>query len=160
LTIGTANVVTGGLIQAVLSWPLDGVIWALLAGLMNVMSVLVIVGVLYALFRRAVEHPKRLTYSRDATLILLMIGGLVTALFVSGIFEAARFGDQPGTFIANAPAVPLRSAGLSDQALEAGFVIGWWGHILLVSTFLCYLPGSQDLHIPTCVLYAYFRSLA
>ena len=31
-------------------------------------------------------HPKRLTYSRDATLILLMIGGLVTALFVSGIF--------------------------------------------------------------------------
>jgi hypothetical protein len=28
LTIGTANIVTGGLIETILSWPLDGLIWA------------------------------------------------------------------------------------------------------------------------------------
>ena len=27
LTIGTANVVTGGLVQAIIAWPLDGVLW-------------------------------------------------------------------------------------------------------------------------------------
>jgi Fe-S oxidoreductase len=160
LTIGTANVVTGGLLAAVLSLPFGGAIWAVLAGLMNVMSVLVIGSVLYALFRRSVEHPPRLTYSRDATLILLMIGGLVTALFVGGIFEAARYGDQPGAFIANALAVPLRSAGLSHQALEAGFILGWWTHIVLVSVFLCYLPGSKHLHIATSLFNVYFRKLA
>ena len=61
LTIGTANVVTGGVVAAVLSWPFGGAIWAAITALMNVVSVLVIVGVLYALFRRYVEHPPRLT---------------------------------------------------------------------------------------------------
>ena len=32
LTIGTANIVTGGLIQVVLSIPFDGVLWAAVAG--------------------------------------------------------------------------------------------------------------------------------
>ncbi len=160
LTAGTANAVTGGLVQAVLSWPLDGVLWAVVAALMNVVSVLVIAGVLYALFRRFVLRPVRLTYTRDATVILLMIGGLVTAEFLGGIFEAARYGDQSGAFIANALAGPIRTAGLSGGALEAGFGLGWWAHILLVSTFLCYLPGSKHLHIVTSLFNVYFRKLA
>ncbi len=32
LTIGTANVVTGGLVQAVISWPFDGLLWTLVVG--------------------------------------------------------------------------------------------------------------------------------
>jgi Fe-S oxidoreductase len=160
LTVGTANAVTGGFVQAIVAWPLDGIAWALITGLMNVVSVLVIAGVLYALYRRYVERPPRLTYSRDATLILLMIGGLVTAEFVAGILEAARFGDQPGAFIANALAGPVRSVGLSDAGLAATFAGAWWAHILLVSLFLCYLPFSKHLHIVTSLFNVYFRKLA
>ena len=32
LTIGTANVVPGGLVQAVISWPFDGLLWTLGVG--------------------------------------------------------------------------------------------------------------------------------
>ncbi len=32
LTIGTANIVTGGLVQAIISWPLDGVLWTAVVG--------------------------------------------------------------------------------------------------------------------------------
>ena len=43
LTIGTANVVTGGVIQAVLSAPFDGLLWALVLAMQNVVAVTVAV---------------------------------------------------------------------------------------------------------------------
>jgi len=160
LTVGTANAVTGGLVQAVLAWPLDGVLWAAITAVMNLVAVLVIAGVAYALWRRFIIHPKRLTYSWDANLILLLIGGLVTAVLVAAAFEAARFGDQPGGLVGNALAIPLRSIGLSDETLSIGFGIGWWAHIAIVSGFLCFLPFSKHLHIATSVFNVYFRKLA
>src|SRR5262245_62538864 len=77
LTIGTANIVTGGLIQAVLSIPLDGAIWTVISGMQNVVAVIVLLSILWAFERRLVSRPRRLTYNRDALVILSMIGGVV-----------------------------------------------------------------------------------
>src|SRR5262249_39231309 len=159
LTIGTANVVTGGLIQAIVGWPLDGVLWALIVALENLVAVLVIAGVLYALWRRYVTKPPRLPYSWDATLILLLIGGLVSAVLLAGVFESALYGDQPGAFVANALAIPVRALGLSADTLQAAMTFFWWSHIVLVSIFLCYLPFSKHLHIATSVFNVYLRKL-
>ena len=41
-------------------------------------------------------------------IILGMIGTLVAAEFVAGVFEVARYGDQAGAFIGNVLAAPLR----------------------------------------------------
>ena len=41
LTIGTANVVTGGLVQAIIAWPLDGVLWTAVSAMQNVVAVIV-----------------------------------------------------------------------------------------------------------------------
>ncbi len=38
LTIGTANIVTGGLIQAVISIPFDGVLWTAVSAMQNVVA--------------------------------------------------------------------------------------------------------------------------
>ncbi len=43
LTIGTANIVTGGLIQAVISIPLDGALWVAVTAMQNVVAVIVLV---------------------------------------------------------------------------------------------------------------------
>ena len=48
LTIGTANIVTGGLIQTVLSWPLDGAIWAAISAMQNIVAVIVLVSIAWA----------------------------------------------------------------------------------------------------------------
>ena len=42
LTIGTANIVTGGLIQTVLSIPFDGVLWTAVSAMQNVVAVIVL----------------------------------------------------------------------------------------------------------------------
>jgi Fe-S oxidoreductase len=157
LTIGTANVVTGGLPQAILSIPFGGALWAAVVALQDVVAVVVIVSVAWAFERRLISKPRRLTLNRDALWILVMIGGLVAAELLARIFEVARYGDQAGAFISNLAAVPLR--GVAPSALEAGFAIAWWLHIGLVSLFLVYLPSSKHLHIATSFFNIYFRKL-
>jgi len=158
LSIGTLNIVTGGLVEAVLSWPLDGALWAALTALANVAAVVVLLAVAFALWRRLVIKPARLSYSRDALLILAMIGGLVAAELLAEAFEAAAYGDQPGAFVAAALAVPLRSLGeAADQTL---FAVFWWAHIALVTAFLVYLPGSKHLHIASSFVNVFLRKLA
>jgi Fe-S oxidoreductase len=158
LTIGTANIVTGGLVQAIISWPLDGVLWTLVSAMQNAVAVIVLVAIAYAFFRRLVTKPARLTLSGSGLLILAMIGGVVGTELLAQAFEAASYGDIPGAFVANALAVPLRSLG--TQVTETAFALLWWAHIALVAAFLIYLPFSKHLHIATSFFNVYFRKLA
>jgi Fe-S oxidoreductase/nitrate reductase gamma subunit len=158
LAIGTADIATGGLIQVMLSWPLDGAVWVAVTALQNVFAVLVIAGVTYALWRRLVIKPARLTLSRGALLILGMIGALVLAELLALAFEAAIDGPIPGAFVSNAIAIPLES--LPPATLDRGFAVSWWAHIGLVAAFLVYLPGSKHLHIATSFPNVWLRKLA
>jgi Fe-S oxidoreductase len=157
LTIGTANAVTGGIIQTVLALPFDGLIWAAISGLQNVVALGVLGAIAWAFERRLVSRPERLTYSRDGLLILAMIGGLVAAELFAQVFEIAAYGEVPGAFIASILAVPLR--GLDHGLLAAAFGILWWAHKLIVAAFLLHLPGSKHLHIATSFFNIYFRKL-
>ncbi len=158
LTIGTADIVTGGLIQTVLSIPFDGLLWAAISAMQNVVAVIVLVSIAWAYYRRLVLKPPRLTLNRDALLILGMIGGVVATELFAQFFQVAAHGEIPGAFISNAVAVPLRN--LPQATLEAIFAILWWAHIALVAAFLCYLPFSKHLHIATAFPNIYFRKLA
>ncbi len=157
LTIGTANIVTGGLVQAVISIPFDGALWVAMTVMQNVVAVIVLLAIAWAFERRLIARPKRLTYTRDALIILAMIGGVVAAELLAQAAEAARYGDISGAFVANAIAVPLRSL---DPAILGGlFTLLWWSHIVLVAAFLVYLPFSKHLHIVTSFPNIYFRKL-
>jgi Fe-S oxidoreductase len=158
LTIGTANAVTGGLVQAVIAWPLGGVLWTVVSALGNVVAVAVLVAIGYALWRRLVTKPARLSLSADALVILGLIGGVVLAELLAQAFEAAAFGDVDGAFVANALAVPLRSVG--PDVASAAYAAFWWAHIAFVAAFLCYLPFSKHLHIATSFFNVFFRKLA
>ncbi len=158
LTIGTADIVTGGLIQTVLRAPFDGVLWVGISVMQNVVAVIVLVSIGWAYLRRLVTRPARLTFNRDALVILGMIGGVVATELLAQVFEVARFGEIGGAFVSNALGVQLR--GLAASTLEAAFVVLWWGHIGLVAAFLCYLPFSKHLHIATSFPNILFRKLA
>ena len=158
LTIGTADIVTGGIIQTVLSAPLDGVLWVAISAMQNVVAIVVLGSIAWAYVRRLVTRPARLTFNRDALVILGMIGGVVATELLAQVFEVARHGEIRGAFVSNALAVPLR--GLSPGTLEAVFAVLWWGHMALVAAFLCYLPFSKHLHIATSFPNILFRKLA
>jgi Fe-S oxidoreductase len=163
LTIGTANIVTGGLIQGILSIPFGGALWAGVLAMQNIVAVIVLLSILWAFWRRLVtRRPKRLTFNVDALVILGMIGGVVATELFAQVFEVARFGTQDGAFIANALGAPLTTSGtqgLDGATLETIFQVLWWAHIALVAAFLVYLPFSKHLHIATSFPNIYFRKL-
>ncbi len=158
LTIGTADIVTGGIIQSILTVPFDGLIWAAISAMQNVVAVITLVFIGWAFERRLISKPARLTYNRDALTILLMIGGVVGTELLAQAFEFAAFGDKPGAFIASALAIPLRI--LDGGLVAALFAILWWAHIAIVAAFLCFLPFSKHLHVATAFPNIYFRKLA
>ena len=158
LLIGNANAVTGGLLQAVVSWPLDGILWTLLIALQNIVAVGALVAVTYAFYRRLVSRPTRLLFTRTALIILLMITLVVSTELFAQAFEAARYGDIPGAFVANALAIPLRSLG--ESVTEAAFVTLWWGHVLVLSAFLIYIPFNKHFHVYTSFVNIWYRKLA
>ena len=149
LTFGTANIVTGGLIQAILSVPFDGVLWVAVTAMQNVVALVVLACVAWAIWRRLVVRPARLTLSRHAIDILLLIGAVVATEVAAQVFEVAAHGPLEGAFFSNAVGGAL--AGVDPTVLEALFGISWWAHILLVALFLCYLPFGKHLHIATAI---------
>ncbi|HEY4632531.1 MAG TPA: (Fe-S)-binding protein [Candidatus Limnocylindrales bacterium] len=158
LTIGTANIVTGGLIETVISIPFDGLLWTLVSAMQNVVAIIVLVSVGWALFRRLVTKPPRLTFNTDALVILSMIGGVVATELFAEAFEFAAYGDEPGAFVSAAIAGVLRLR-FPPETLEAGFALLWWAHIVLVAAFLAYLPFSKHLHIATSFPNIWYRKL-
>jgi nitrate reductase gamma subunit len=143
----------------VLSIPLDGALWTAISAMQNIVAVIVLVSIAWAFERRLISKPRRLTFNRDALIILSMIGGVVATELLAQAFEFAAYGDQPGAFVAAAIAVPLRAA-FSQQTLEVLFAVLWWAHIALVAAFLIYLPFSKHLHIATAFPNIWYRKLA
>ncbi len=158
LLIGNSNVVTGGLVQAVASWPLDGAIWAFLNGIQNAVAIGALLAAAYAFERRLVSKPARLNLNRTGLIILTMITGVVSTEFIAQAFESARYGEVPGAWAANAIGSAL--APLSPESLEAGFVGLWWLHIVLVSAFLIYIPFNKHFHVYVAFVNVWFRKLA
>src|SRR5918999_1341898 len=160
LTVGTADRVTFGLVHTVLGLPFDGWLWRLLLPVQNLLAVSVLGAVAYALFRRLVSRPRRLTLSRDGLTILLLIAGVVVTELLADAFRLGRFGDPdaPWSFVADGLGRGFGSV-LPAAAMEAGFGVMLWANVAIVSGFLVYLPRSKHLHIATAFFNTAFSRL-
>ena len=124
--------------------------------LQDAFSLGVIAAIAYAMFRRLVTKPRRLTMSTEALLILLLIFGLMVTDLAA---DAGRI------LLAPAPsdrwqfagrALVLGLAGLPNGAVQAIFHAAWWLHAVLLLGFLVYLPYSKHLHIMAAPLNVFF----
>jgi Fe-S oxidoreductase len=125
----------------------------------DVFSVLVIVAVGYAMFRRLVTRPRRLNLSTEANVILLLILGLMVTDLVA---DAGRIVLAPAPadhwqFAGQAAAHVL--AALPAAAVTAIFHAAWWLHAVTLLGFLVLLPYSKHLHILVSPLNVFFSPL-
>jgi Fe-S oxidoreductase len=127
------------------------------AFLVDVFAVLVLVGVLCALWIRKVQRPQRFDGSHlgEADLILALIATIATTLL---LWHATRITLGLNEWsAASAPVSDLVSHlfardGLT-RVLERAFV---WAHIVTILGFLAYLPRSKHLHIATAAFNVWF----
>jgi len=160
LLVTTGNYLTNGLVETVLAWPFDGVIWAAAVAVANLFVGLVFAAVLFAVFRRTVLRPARLALSRDAFIILVLILGVVgSELLGDAMRLVAVPGDPARDWALLAGPLSTSLASIGTGAAEAWFGILAWVHIVLVLGFGAYLPYSKHLHILVSEPNVYFRNL-
>jgi Fe-S oxidoreductase len=125
--------------------------------LVDVFAVLVLIGVVAAVAIRKIQRPKRFEGSHlgEADLILAMIAGIVTTLL---LWHASRIAlglnEWPASWSPVSDALSgLFGDGDVTKVLERVFV---WAHVLIILSFLAYLPHSKHLHIATAAFNVYF----
>jgi Fe-S oxidoreductase/nitrate reductase gamma subunit len=124
--------------------------------LQDAFSLGVIAAIGYAMFRRLVTKPRRLTLSIEGLFILLMILGLMVTDLVAdaGRIVLAPAPSDHWQFTGNALAGGL--AGLPRGVLDALFQLAWWCHAVLLLAFLVYLPYSKHLHVMAAPFNVFF----
>ncbi|HTI56226.1 MAG TPA: (Fe-S)-binding protein [Verrucomicrobiae bacterium] len=125
----------------------------------DVFSVLVIVAVGYAMFRRLVTRPRRLNLSTEANVILLLILGLMVTDLVAdaGRIVLAPAPSDHWQFAGQALAHALAS--LPVGSVTGIFHVAWWLHAATLLGFLVLLPYSKHLHILVSPLNVFFSPL-
>lgn len=156
----TGNYLTNGLVEAILAWPLGGVLWDVAILFANVFIGLVIVAVVYYTLRRVVVRPPKLALTRDAFVILGFIFLIVVTEWIGDAFVYVLQPDHHSrTWAILAGPLSLVLEPLGTAAAQVGYGLMAWAHILLVLGFGAYIPYSKHLHIITSEPNVYFRNL-
>jgi heterodisulfide reductase subunit C len=140
-----------------------GGFYTFLISFIEVLSILAFVATFAFLARRNLLKVPRLVKSElngwpklDANLILIaeitlicfifMMNGADEVLFSRGLSHASETEGSFG-FLISQHVGPMLFGGMSDESLHLIERIGWWGHILMVFSFLNFLPYSKHFHI-------------
>lgn len=160
LFVANGEFVISGLFPGFSLRLLGSVVYPVLTFAFDLMSLIVLICVALALFRRLVIRPDYIDYkSADAFLILSLVAGLMLAFFgMHGAEIAIRTPAPPFLMpISQQVAAPLM-ASLFPNSLPAAERIFWWIHALIFLGFLNYLPHSKHLHILTAIPNCFCRS--
>ncbi len=163
LFLANAEFVVAGLFPAVSFKLLGGFLYGLLTFAFDIVSLVVLVCVLIAFYRRLVVKPSYIEYaSKDGYFVLSLVGGLMIAFYGMHGAEAAA-GNLDGAWMPFTRAIvgPLMGALFGDgAALHAAGRVFWWLHAFIFLFFLNYLPYSKHMHILTSIPNIYCRSFS
>jgi Fe-S oxidoreductase len=150
LVSGVFPVVTLDLLPSWINVPLRAVI--------DILNLIVLTMIVWAFFRRIVLRPPLIPLNLDAALILGAIGSLMVTHF---LFHGFHLAEQ---LRVAADSGVLAEHGKAAYAPVSGVVAGWlqhvpastarfgaeaayWLHVLILLTFLNYLPYSKHIHL-------------
>ncbi len=116
-------------------------------------NVIVLAAICFAFLRRIVIKPRLIPLSPDAALILGGIGGLMITHYGFHAFHFVAAGQAEAWAVDSPLAISAHLARVfqNTPAETAHLVseVNWWGHVLILLTFLNYLPYSKHVHIIT-----------
>ncbi|MCH8225510.1 MAG: (Fe-S)-binding protein, partial [Chloroflexi bacterium] len=132
---------------------------------LEITAALLLVMLGWALVRRWVVKPHRLSFDLTRNLDSVIVVGLIAGLMVSTIlthaFYVALGGEGPESEV-------LIGGVLGDWFTDLGVGTGlantlqavfWWTHLAIILGFAVYIPFSKHMHMVASPLNAFFRSL-
>jgi Fe-S oxidoreductase len=138
---------------------LGGVLGNVYTLLKDLAELLVVVGVVYGLWRRLKPTPSRVGKSWEGVFVLCMILFLMLSDFAIGAGEYAHMGTSalpwsPGSFL-----IAQMLGFLSSQQMVWVGEVSYWTHCAAVLTFLNFLPLGKHFHVITGIPRVFFRDL-
>ncbi len=150
ITIATADTVISSAIPGISLTRLPDLINMPLYAVIDVFNLIVLVMVTWAVIRRTVVKPALIPWNLDAGLILGGIGTLMITHFfmhayeISGVLAA---GGTAPSYLPISSAIAHWLAPLAPDVAERGHAVAYWLHVLILLTFLNYLPYSKHIHL-------------
>ncbi|MDQ0232177.1 (Fe-S)-binding protein [Metabacillus malikii] len=125
----------------------------------ELVTFIILVAVIWAFHRRYIEKLVRLKRNFKSGLVLIFIGGLMlSVLYGNGM--SLVWHEEPASWsepIASVVALSFQFVG--DLGAIILFYIAWWLHLLLLLTFLVYVPQSKHAHLIAGPINVYLNRL-
>jgi Fe-S oxidoreductase len=124
----------------------------------DVFEALVLVGLIFAVWRRGIERKPRVIQSAGAWIVI----GLIAILMVTDLAsEGARIaaGELDGGHLPVSALFASMLGGLSAATLQSVYGWSWWVHLVTLYAFANELPYSKHFHVYTSVFNVFFANL-
>jgi len=166
VALNTVHMVGGGFVRHGFAFPFLGpgeLLGNLYLPVRDVFELVVLVAVSFAIYRRVIVKPERLTLSGEAILILVIIGTLMVTDFLATGCEtgqALAAGETPAGFAWSPAARLLGPAfqGAGEPVRLYVLHISWWVHLVALLYFLNLLPLGKHFHVITSIPNVFLNS--
>jgi Fe-S oxidoreductase/nitrate reductase gamma subunit len=124
-----------------------GPIYAGFTFFQEIVTLVILVAVIWAFYRRYIEKLVRLKRNFKSGLVLIFIGGLMISVLLGNGMGIIWHGDDPTWSEPVASLVAMALSGIGKTASIAIFYVAWWLHLLFLLSFLVYVPQSKHAHL-------------
>ncbi len=114
----------------------------------ELVTLMILVAVVWAFYRRYIEKLNRLKRGFKAGLVLIFIGGLMVTVLLANAMQLIWNGNTALHWaepVASTMASVLQF--IPQSAAAVLFFIFWWLHLLFLLSFLVYVPQSKHAHL-------------
>ena len=139
------------------------------ASYLDVVALTLLASLIWALGRRWLAKPHRLSFDLTRGYDAVVIVGLISSLMVLALLTEAFYTAEAklaGVASPAADAIVGRAigeafldAGMGLDAANFGHGMAWWLHLLTILGFSVYIPFSKHMHMVAAPVNALFRSL-
>lgn len=136
-----------------------GIFYSVFTFFQELVVLMILVAVVWAFYRRYVEKLVRLKRGWKNGLVLIFIGGLMLSTLLANGMGLIWHGEGLTYTEPIASSIAAIFNFLPESAAATIFYISWWAHLLILLTFLIYVPQSKHFHLIVSPLNVYMNRL-
>lgn len=126
----------------------------------EIVTLVILIAVFWAFHRRYIEKLVRLKHNFKSGLVLIFIGGLMISVLLGNGMGIIWHGEELSWSEPIASAIAYVFSGLNETVAISVFYFSWWVHLLILLTFLVYVPQSKHAHLIAGPVNVFFGRLS
>ncbi|MBJ8055238.1 (Fe-S)-binding protein [Bacillus cereus] len=126
----------------------------------EIVTLVILIAVFWAFHRRYVEKLVRLKRNFKSGLVLIFIGGLMISVLLGNGVGIIWHGEELSWSEPIASAIAYVFSGVNETVAISVFYFSWWVHLLILLTFLVYVPQSKHAHLIAGPVNVFFGRLS